>query len=54
MDEIKDIESESEYTETLKRIEIIFDATPGTLEGDELEYLLTQVEKYEKKHYSIN
>ena len=54
MDEIKDIESESEYIKNLKRLEVIFYAAPGTPEGDELEYLITQVERYEKIHYSIN
>ncbi len=37
----------------LKRIEAIFDAKPGTPEGDELEQLASFVEAYEEEHYSI-
>ncbi len=49
----KKIESEEEYKRILKRIEVIFDAKPGTPEGVELEYLVKQVEEYEEVHYPI-
>ncbi|WP_188008398.1 hypothetical protein [Photobacterium damselae] len=45
------IPSENEYRMVLKRIETIFDAEPGTPEGDELEKLVTWVEAYEEKHF---
>ena len=51
--DIKQIESEEEYRRILKRIEVIFDAKPGTPEGVELEYLVKQVEEYEEVHYPI-
>lgn len=43
--------SENEYRMVLKRIEAIFDAEPGTPEGDELEKLATWVEAYEEEHF---
>ena len=43
--------SENEYKMVLKRIETIFDAEPGTPEGDELEKLVSWVEAYEEKHF---
>ncbi|CAH8242223.1 conserved hypothetical protein [Vibrio aestuarianus] len=46
-----EIPSENEYRMVLKRIETIFDAEPGTPEGDELEKLVTWVEAYEEEHF---
>ena len=48
---IKPIKTEADYREVLKEIERIFDATPGTREGDRLEVLTTLVEAYEEKHF---
>jgi len=45
--------SESDYRMALKRIEALFDAEPGTPEGDELELLAYFVEAYEDEHYPI-
>jgi hypothetical protein len=45
--------SEDDYRMALKRIEAIFDARPGTPEGDELEQLASFVEAYEEEHYPI-
>jgi HTH-type transcriptional regulator / antitoxin HigA len=47
------IKTETDYQEALGRIEAIFDAKPGTPEGDELELLVTLVEYYEEKAYPI-
>jgi HTH-type transcriptional regulator / antitoxin HigA len=47
------IKTETDYQEALGHIEVIFDAKPGTPEGDELELLVTLVEYYEEKAYSI-
>jgi HTH-type transcriptional regulator / antitoxin HigA len=51
--EIKPIHTEKDYEAALTRIEEIFDAEPGTLEGDELEILASLVETYERKNHPI-
>ncbi|MFO8028565.1 MAG: helix-turn-helix domain-containing protein [Cyclonatronaceae bacterium] len=50
---IKPIHTEQDYQTALARIQEIFDAKPGTKEGDELEVLGILVENYEKQHFSI-
>lgn len=50
---IKVIKSEQDYNEALKRLEIIFDASPETTEGDEAEILSILIEKYEDEFYPI-
>jgi len=47
------IRTESDYEQTLAQIEAIFDAQPGTPEGDLLEVLTILVEAYEEQHYPI-
>lgn len=49
----KVIRTESQYEATLARIDAIFDAEPGTHEGDELELLALLVENYEEEAYPI-
>lgn len=51
---IKVIKTEKEYEDVLARLELIFDAVPGTDEGDEVESLSILVEKYENEHYPID
>lgn len=51
---LKPIKNEQDYFQALERLEIIFDAKPGTKEGDELEILGILLEKYEDEHYSID
>ena len=51
---IKPIKTEADYHVALKEIERIFDAVPGTREGDRLEILTTLVEAYEEKHFHIS
>ncbi len=51
--EMKLIKSEKEYQDALNRLEQIFDAQPGSEEGDELEILSLLIEKYEEEHYPI-
>lgn len=51
--DIKPIHNDHDYEVTLAEIERIFDAQPGTEEADRLDILLTLVEVYEAKHYSI-
>ena len=51
--EIKPVKTKKDYESALKEIERLFDATPGTREGDRLEVLATLVEAYEEKHLPI-
>lgn len=51
--QIQPIHSEKDYQKALDRIEEIFDAKPGTKEGDELEILGVLVDEYERKHFPI-
>ena len=50
---INPIKSESDYRNSLKRMEVIFDAAIGTVESDEADILAMMIEEYEKKHYRI-
>jgi len=50
---IQPIKSELDYEKALKRLEIIFDAKKGTMEGDELEILSILIERFEKEKYPI-
>jgi addiction module HigA family antidote len=54
MTDIKEIKTEEEYEQILKRIEEIFDSKPNTPEANELEYLVGLVEKYEEENYPID
>jgi HTH-type transcriptional regulator/antitoxin HigA len=51
--EIRSIKTEADYEAALKEIEDLFDAEPGTPEGDQLDILITLVEAYENEHYDI-
>ena len=48
--EIKPIKSAADH----KEIEGIFDAVPGTPDGDRLEVLATLVEVYEASHHQVD
>ena len=48
------IKNEHDYEAALARIESIFDAAPGTLEGDELELLALLVERYEDEQFPMD
>ena len=45
---IKPIKSKKDYQAALTRLEQIFDAKPGTKDGDELEILGILIDKYEQ------
>lgn len=47
------IRNEEDYDLALERIEEIFDAVPGSKEFDELEALVSLVERYEDEKYPI-
>ena len=51
---IKPVKTAKDYKQALVRLEQIFDAKPGTKEGDELEILAILIEKYEDKKYPID
>ena len=51
---LKPIKSEQDYETALERLEVIFDALPGTEESDELEILGMLIEKYEKEHFPMD
>ncbi len=50
---IKPIKTEQDYTLALERVNSLFEAKPDTAEGDELDILVTLIEKYEQVHYPI-
>ena len=50
---IKPIKNENDYQEALRRLELIFDAKRGTIEGDELEILSILIDRYENEHFPI-
>jgi len=50
---IKPIVTELDYRAALKRLELIFDAMPDTVEGDELKVLGEMVDEYEKANFPI-
>ena len=52
--EIKPIKTEQDYNQALERLEVIFDAEKGTIEGDELEVLGILIEKYEDDYFPID
>lgn len=47
------IKNEEQYKRYLTRIDAIFDAKPGSQQGEELELLLILVKLYEDEHYPI-
>ena len=50
---ISPIRTEQDYKQALERIDELFEATPGSIEFDELEILATLVSAYEEQHYAI-
>ena len=50
---IKPIKSNTDYQKALKRMEVIFDATIGSLESDEADILGLLIDEYERKYFPI-
>jgi HTH-type transcriptional regulator / antitoxin HigA len=50
---IRPIKTKKDYTQSLERLDKIFDAKKGSSEGDELEILSILIEKYEDEHFPI-
>lgn len=51
--DIKPIKTEADYRNSLREIEGLMMAAPGSPEGDRLDVLVTLVEAYERKQYPI-
>ena len=52
--DIKPIRTKKDYDAAMKEIDRLFNADPGTREGDRLEVLATLIEAYEEKHHRIS
>jgi len=48
--DVKPIRTEADYRATLREIEILMSAEPGTSAGERLDVLVTLVEAYERRH----
>jgi len=51
---IKPLKTKKDYQQAMARLDKIFDAKPGTPEGDELDILVILVEKYESNHFPVD
>ncbi|OJV17601.1 MAG: hypothetical protein BGO21_00915 [Dyadobacter sp. 50-39] len=54
MVDVKLIETEEEYNEALKRLDLLFDAVPGSHEAKEADILALLINQYEEEHYPID
>jgi HTH-type transcriptional regulator / antitoxin HigA len=52
--EWKVIKTEKEYQKAIKRLDVIFDATKNSKEGDELELITLLIDKYEQEKDPID
>jgi HTH-type transcriptional regulator/antitoxin HigA len=50
---IKPVKTKKDYQAALARLEVLFDAKPGSPEGDELEVLGILIDNYEQEHFPI-
>jgi HTH-type transcriptional regulator/antitoxin HigA len=51
--ELKPIKTEADYEVALAKIDELWEAEPGSSEGDLLDVLATLVEAYEEKHHPV-
>ena len=51
--EIRPVRTKADYDAAMKHIDKIFDARPGTPQGDELEVLTLLIENYERRYFPI-
>ncbi len=51
--DIRPIRTKADYRAALKQIERLWEAEPGTRDGDRVEVLVTLIEAYEAKHHAI-
>jgi HTH-type transcriptional regulator / antitoxin HigA len=52
--EIKPIRNERDHKRALRRVEVLWGATEGSKEHDELGVLATLIEAYEREHFPID
>jgi HTH-type transcriptional regulator/antitoxin HigA len=52
--DIKPISTKAGYNAALKQVEKLWDAQPGTPDGDAVEILVTLIQAYEAKHFPID
>jgi|SRR5579883_1753224 len=52
--EIRPIRTKAQYRAALSEVERLWEAEPGTREGDRVEVLVTLIEAYEAKHHPID
>ena len=52
--EVKPIRSDADHDATLREIEALWGAPPGTAEGDRLEVLITLADAWEQRHHPID
>jgi HTH-type transcriptional regulator/antitoxin HigA len=52
--DIHPIKTDTDYRKTLREIETLMAAEPGSEAGDRLDVLVTLVEAYERKHYPLD
>ena len=52
--EIAPIKTENDYEKALERLEVIFDAVPNSIEGDEAEILTILIDNYENQYFPID
>ncbi len=50
---VKVLKSEQDYDVALERADALFDAVPGTPEGDEFDLLLLVIKAYEDEHHPV-
>jgi HTH-type transcriptional regulator/antitoxin HigA len=51
--QIRPIRTKAGHRAALKEVERLWDANPGTPDGDRVEILVTLIEAYEEKHFPI-
>lgn len=51
--EIRPIRTRADHRAALKEVERLWDAAPGTPDGDRVEILVTLIEAYEARHFPI-
>jgi HTH-type transcriptional regulator/antitoxin HigA len=51
--DIRPIKTKADYRSALKEAEQLWDAEPGTPDGDRVDVLVTLIEAYEAKHFPI-
>jgi HTH-type transcriptional regulator/antitoxin HigA len=51
---VRPLNNEADYRAALALVDTLFDAEPGTPEGDHLDVLVTLIEAYEERHWPID